>query len=128
MTTQHKGRPQGAAPAQTATPIIAGPSTVHKTVDDVDWWTAPNTAYAKGLSDGYERGYAEAMTLADVQTVGALMHALGGPECKDRGDAVRTHQKLIDARKAREAADRRAAGEHDHPGGPVDWETGRPQW
>lgn len=70
--------------------------------DHVDWQADPRLAYGKGLSDGFELGYAQ----ANAELVAALTRALGGPDCTDYRQAVRRHHTILDARARRSAADR----------------------
>jgi hypothetical protein len=95
--------------------------------DAVDWWADPRLAYAKGLNDGYARGWAEATARADIDIVSALTQMFGGPDCTDRKEAVRRHLQHLDHLKARqEWQERIGPRPTDYQGGPVDWETGRP--
>ncbi len=90
------------------------------------WWLHEliehftDAAYTAGYQDGY--------AAADADLVAALTRALGGPDCPDYRTAVRRHHRLSDAKARRDEWDRTASRPRpdDHPGGPVDWDTGQP--
>ncbi|WP_328339485.1 hypothetical protein [Micromonospora sp. NBC_00421] len=88
-------------------------------------------AYQAGYTDGVNDGHEGA--LGEVWE--DLRFAFSGPRRKARrgtrgnltaADALWWHHRAVDQRDARRAADRARPNVHDHPGGPVDWETGRP--
>lgn len=73
--------------------------------------------------DGFAAGYA----LAAAQYEAALRFALGGPKTRSRRDAAERHHRAARALRLRQEADEAGPRPGDHPGGPVDFDTGRPQ-
>jgi hypothetical protein len=82
----------------------------------IEW----ETAVAR--SEGHACGYAT----ANAETVSALKFALGGPDAKTWRQAVDHHHRVQDWQRRRAEADTTGSRPGDYPGGPVDWETGRP--
>jgi hypothetical protein len=72
--------------------------------------------------DGFAAGYA----LAAAEFEAAIRFALGGPKTRNWRQAAERHQRAVQARLLRQAADRPGRRPDDHPGGPVDFDTGRP--
>lgn len=70
--------------------------------DQVDWWTDPRLAYARGLADGYQQG----RDAADAELVQALARALGGPDCSNYQEGVTRHLRAVAQKMRRAVADR----------------------
>jgi hypothetical protein len=72
--------------------------------------------------DGFAAGYA----LATAELEAAIRFALGGPKTRSWSQAAERHHRSVQARRLRRDADRPGRRPEDHPGGPVDFDTGRP--
>ncbi len=72
--------------------------------------------------DGFAAGYA----LAAAQYEAALRFALGGQRTRSWRDAAERHHRAAQALRLRRAADTPGPRPGDHPGGPVDFDTGHP--
>jgi hypothetical protein len=72
--------------------------------------------------DGYAAGYAA----ANAEMAAAIRFMLGGPATRSWRQAVDQHHWAVNARRRREAADALGPRPGDHPGGPVDFDTGAP--
>jgi hypothetical protein len=72
--------------------------------------------------DGFAAGYA----LATAEFEAAIRFALGGPKTRSWRHAAERHHEAARAWRLRQAADLPGRRPGDHPGGPVDFETGVP--
>lgn len=74
--------------------------------------------------DGYAAGYAA----ANAEMAEAIRFMLGGPDARSWHQAVDQHHWALNARRRRDLADAVGPQPSDHPGGPVDFDTGVPLW
>lgn len=72
--------------------------------DAVEWWLDPRLSYRAGYDDGYAAGWREAYARYDVELAGAIHRALSG------------HERAVQARDRRRAADQAAPRPGDWPG------------
>jgi len=73
----------------------------------------------------YHDGFAVGYATATAQFEAAIRFALGGPKTRSWHQAAERHHHAAQAKRLRQIADRPGRRPDDHPGGPVDFETGR---